>query len=301
MSYGPTQKLPRWLEGPGCGGTWKNTPDEFVVIETLEQPPTGRGPWLWLRVEKLGLTTPDVAELLARAAGVTPDEVTYAGLKDREARAIQHFTIRCAGELRGELPGVKILQSGRTEIPMEPGAHDGNKFSIVVRGGDARRAIERLDHLKFMPNYYGPQRVGGDAPKLGKEILLGRAPRNTSKARLRFAVAAYQATLFNAVLAARGRRRIPGDIEVGGIPTGPMFGPGMQWPGGECGRVERQFHDQERLPYGAWQKIGDLARGHRRPLWVRVKADVVGVNGGFRLDVMLPAGTYATALLEEIV
>ena len=43
--------LPRWTEGTGAGGTWKQTPEDFVVEELPLVSPTGAGEHAWFRVE----------------------------------------------------------------------------------------------------------------------------------------------------------------------------------------------------------------------------------------------------------
>ncbi|WP_215201461.1 tRNA pseudouridine(13) synthase TruD, partial [Escherichia coli] len=43
------------------------------------------GEHLWLWVEKRGLNTEEAARRLGRAAGVQQKNVSYAGLKDRQA------------------------------------------------------------------------------------------------------------------------------------------------------------------------------------------------------------------------
>jgi tRNA pseudouridine13 synthase len=150
-----------------------------------------------------------------------------------------------------------------------------------------------------MPNYYGAQRVGGDAPALGYDLLVGRGPR-LPHARLKFALSAYQAALFNRVLAIRGRRRLAGDLCEDGVPTGPIFGSEMRWPSDEAAELEESVLRGEDLPPDAWRRFGNLTLGTRRKLHVPVDADIRPVEGGFWLTFSLPAGSYATVLLEEI-
>lgn len=299
--YRPTHEWPRWTEGPGAGGTWKASPEDFQVTEIPLVTPTGAGEHQWFRIEKVGRTTLDVVDALARAAGVRPDAVGYAGLKDRFARTVQDFTVQLGREVRELPPGVRILERGRTQKRLRTGQLVGNRFALFVRDGDAAVARARLARLveTGMPNYYGTQRVGGSAPSEGKAILCGRGPRLRHN-QLKFVLSAYQSLLFNRVLAARSRARLDGDLDEDGIPTGPMFGPTMLQPTGDALALEQRILDAEGLPPDAWSRFDKLTQGTRRKLWVPVGAELEEAEGGFWLRFQLPAGSYATELLEEV-
>ena len=69
--------------GDSCGrATLKATPDDFRVTEVLDIALSGSGEHLWLLLEKRGLNTEEVARQLARAAGISLRNVSYAGLKE---------------------------------------------------------------------------------------------------------------------------------------------------------------------------------------------------------------------------
>jgi tRNA pseudouridine13 synthase len=292
---------PRWTDGPGAGGTWKASTEEFRVTELPLVEPTGSGEHQWLRIEKVGLTTLDVVDAVARAADVPVGSVGYAGLKDRYARTVQDLTVHFGREVTTLPPGMRIVARGRTARRLRSGQLRGNRFELFIRGGDPAVARERLGRLSVtgMPNYYGAQRVGGAAPADGRAVLLGRGPRLRFD-QLKFVLSAYQSLLFNRVLAARGPGRMDGDLEEDGIATGPMFGPTMRWPTGAARAVEERVLAEENLPPDAWERFPKLTQGTRRKLWVPVQAELEESNGGFWLRFDLPAGSYATELLEEI-
>jgi tRNA pseudouridine13 synthase len=299
--YRPTGAWPRWTSGTGAGGAWKASPDAFRVTEVPLERPTGAGEHQWLRVEKIGLTTLDVADTLARIADVPIESVGYAGLKDRFARTIQDFTIHF-GHPVTELPaGMRILEQSRTARRLRSGQLAGNDFALFVQGGDPTIAAERLERLRAtgMPNYYGPQRVGGTAPAEGRAILLGHGPRLRHN-QLKFVLSAYQSLLFNRVLAARGSSLLEGDVLEDGIPTGPMFGPTMVTPTGAAFELEDRVLAAEGLPNDVWFRFYKLTQGTRRKLWVPVQAEITTAPGGFWIEFRLPAGSYATELLEEL-
>lgn len=313
--FRPSRRWPRWTEGPGAGGSWKACPEEFEVEEQPLAPPTGEGEHQWLWVEKVGLSTDEVADRLARAAGVPPVAVGYAGLKDRAARTRQAFTILGGREVVDPGPGARILARDRTRRRLRVGQLAGNRFTLRVRGGEPAVAAARLERLiaTGCPNYYGEQRVGGSAPDQGRALLLGRGPPLPHRAR-RFALSAWQALLFNRVLARRGRARLPGDLVPAegearfrlaadgerAPPTGPLFGWSMPWPEGEARRLERAVLAEDGVPETALARGGELLRGTRRALWFAVRAELVPAPDGFWLRMELPAGSYATEVLEEL-
>ena len=299
MSFSAGSGLPRWLDGPGAGGAWKQSPEDFEVEELPFAPPTGAGEHQWFRIEKTGHGTLDVAEALAKAAGVPLSVVGYAGMKDREARTIQEFTVQLGSEVESLPEGMRILERGRTARRLRVGQLAGNRFGIRVRGGDASIAAERIARLEAVPNYYGMQRVGGRAPRDGRAIVLGGGPRLRFHG-LKFALSAYQSVLFNRVLVERRRSRLDGDLDEGGIPTGPIFGSRMRWPEGAARELEERILAAEERPPDAWARFGKLTQGSRRPLWLVVRPELEPLEDGFRLRFQLPAGAYATVLLEEI-
>ncbi len=63
----------------------RETPEDFQVDEIPLYPLAGHGDHTFLRVEKRLRTTDEVVRDLARAAGVSPREIGYAGRKDRRA------------------------------------------------------------------------------------------------------------------------------------------------------------------------------------------------------------------------
>lgn len=294
--------LPRWTDGPGAGGMWKEAPEDFIVEEIPLAEPTGEGEHQWFRIEKVGRTTLDVVDALARAAGVSPDAVGYAGMKDRYAKTTQEFTVQLGTPIT-ELPGYNILAISRTRKRLRVGQLAGNRFALRIRGGDIDVARERCARLKAsgLPNYYGVQRVGGEAPLQGEAILRGGGPRLNYN-QLKFTLSAFQSVLFNRVLARRGRARLDGDIDISDVPTGPMYGPTMPMPTGEAAALEQAVLDEAGLPKDVWHRFPKLTQGARRALWVNVDPEVTPdtLPGDFWIRFSLPAGSYATVLLEEV-
>ena len=191
-----------------------------------------------------------------------------------------------------------------------------------------------------LPNYYGPQRFGrdGETARLGFALLRqeplpgsndGRRPNLRSPFLRKLALSAAQAALFNQVLAQRIsdgllRRVLPGDVMAkwpfGGmfvaedlaqeqarfdrreiVHAGPIFGRKTFAAKGEAAVRESSVLQKANLPANAFAGFGKLVQGTRRHNLVYfddLKAEAEGE--GLRLSFFLPAGSYATMLLQEI-
>jgi tRNA pseudouridine13 synthase len=169
------------------------------------------------------------------------------------------------------------------------------------------------------------QRHGGDARA---------ALRAVGGEELRFAVSAYQALLFDRVLAARLAQGTLAELLLGDLawrhangavfrvedpdrerpralalevsPSGPLFGRRMTAPGGEPGSIEVGVLAAEGLSEEALRGRGPYAwKGARRPLRVPLGepscAAAEDARGPYLgLAFALPPGAYATAVLREI-
>lgn len=139
--------------------------EDFIVEEECALLPEPEGPWGLYRLTKCGLTTPEAASRLARAAGVSPSRIRYCGLKDRHAIATQTVTIlgEQIGHLKGE--GFELEPLGRTSRMASPSEIIGNRFKITVRDLSRGEAIRMRERAKAyartgIPNYFDEQRFG---------------------------------------------------------------------------------------------------------------------------------------------
>jgi tRNA pseudouridine13 synthase len=314
------------------------SPEDFRVEEIPLYAPSGSGDHTFVRVEKVGRTTEDVARDLARAAGVAPRDVGYAGRKDRMAIAVQWLSVpRLSPEaaLALRLPGVRVLEAAAHPHKLRTGQLRGNRFDLRLRGLDAealRRAERRLTELvaRGLPNRFGMQRFGrdGDNAHEARRMLAGEwRPRDRRHAR--FLVSALQAAVFNAVLAERGDafdRVLAGDVAVvhasGGLfvvedeaseapraaafeisATGPMFGSRAIAPAGRVAERERACLAEQGVDDAALARLrGVRVRGGRRALRVRPEELTLEPDlDGARLRCVLPPGSYATVLADALV
>jgi tRNA pseudouridine13 synthase len=206
---------------PGTSGSVRLAEEDFRVEELPLYEPSGEGSHLYLTVEKMGRTTPEVTHELAVALDVRERDVGYAGLKDKRAVAVQRFSVPAAagGEIARRAaglsgPGWRVTATALHGNKLRPGHLRGNRFRVVVRGV-APGALEQAERIcaelraRGAPNLYGPQRFGkrGDNAALGAAILRrDAAPRDRFLRRL--ALSALQSELFNRCLAARLRDRL---------------------------------------------------------------------------------------------
>jgi tRNA pseudouridine13 synthase len=312
-------------------------PEDFRVDEIPLYAAAGEGEHTFVRVEKRLRTTEEVARDLARAAGVRPRDVGYAGRKDRGAIATQWFSVPGLDPAAAPglaLRGARALEAVRHRHKLRTGQLRGNRFEIAVRGVAeplAETARARLAQLvaRGLPNRFGAQRFGwGGANAQRAQALLRGQGGGGSPRDARFLLSALQAALFNEVLA--GRPAPPHVLEAGDLamrhesggcflvvdpaaeqaradafeisPTGPLFGTRASWPAGAVAARERaalEAHgiDPERLRLPPGLRL----RGARRPLRVRPEAAELAWHGDCaRLRFTLPPGSYATVLLEEL-
>ncbi|HEY1418542.1 MAG TPA: tRNA pseudouridine(13) synthase TruD, partial [Myxococcaceae bacterium] len=86
------------------------------------------------------------------------------------------------------------------------------------------------------------------------------------------------------------------------VATGPIFGWKMQRPEGEVDAAEQAVLAAEGLTLDSFRRLGGIAEGTRRPFAVAVTDAQWSVEGAtVELSFMLPAGSYATVLLDEVI
>lgn len=142
----------------------KSSPDDFTVEEILAWPLQRSGDWSVYRVEKTGVTTMAVLDALAAHVGGDRRKLSYGGLKDKYARAVQHVALLGSGPrlLSGE--GWRGEFIGRLDRPLGAESIAANRFGLVVRDldGDEAAALHAgLAHYAAQPfpNYYDDQRL----------------------------------------------------------------------------------------------------------------------------------------------
>lgn len=133
---------------------------------------------------------------LAKACGINKNRIFSSGLKDKRAITTQVLVIDAHRKKveQVNIPDSIIEVLGRTHQKASMGGHDGNRFTITVRGCcddqgkpiDAKEAMRRVRQIReglsetigndAFPNWIGPQRFGSTrpvTPRVGMSILEG--------------------------------------------------------------------------------------------------------------------------------
>lgn len=322
---------------PGIGGAIKTHPEDFEVEEIAAYEPSGEGEFLYLWIEKRDMGAEYFQRQVAQRLGISAAEVGTAGLKDRRAVTRQWISVPLAAEERlGQLEGagLTVLKVSRHTNKLRPGHLHGNRFRVLVREcsqpENATRIIDRI-HLRGLANFYGGQRFGHDAETLrtGLALLRGEKARARTPFIKKLALSAAQAALFNAYLAARCsddllRTVLPGDVMAkypfGGmfvaediaaeqarferretVSAGPIFGRKTFPARADAARREEDILQRYGFTARSFDGFGKLMLGTRRHNLVYVDdLAAEAVAEGSRLSFSLPAGSYATVLLREL-
>jgi tRNA pseudouridine13 synthase len=324
---------------PGVGGRIKQEPEDFEVEEIPAYEPSGAGEHLFLWIEKREVGAEFFTRQVAKRLGIAPGEVGTAGLKDRHAITRQFVSVPATAEANlGQLDGdgIRLLHVSRHGNKLRPGHLRGNRFRILVRDADPAASAsltQILDRLRTegMPNFYGPQRFGkdGETADLGMKLLAGVAGKVRSPFLRKLALSAAQSLLFNRCLGCRMadglfRRVLAGDVmakwPAGGMFTaddvpaeqarfdrretvhaGPMFGRKTFPAKGDAAAREAIVLAEAGLTAESFAGFGKLLQGTRRHNLAYVD-DLAAVwePEGLRVSFTLPAGSYATVLLREV-
>jgi len=281
-----------------------------------------------------------VAEQLARFAEVPARDVGYAGLKDRNAITVQHFTLPLGhrpepdwSELTAQ--DFRVLATARHGRKLKVGALKGNRFRLVLRhlSQPASSLITRLEVIrrKGVPNYFGPQRfghAGGNVVK-ASDMLMGKWRVHDRKLR-GLMLSSARSLIFNAVLAARVEQGswdnlLPGEVlmldgshsifrataadetlkaRVAAAdvhPTGPLWGRGEPIAADRVRELEEEVAAGYKDLADGLMKAGLEASRRALRLPVRDLFWEYPDETTLILDFFLPAGAYATAVLRELI
>ena len=328
---------PRAFAEPAAAGVIRACPEDFRVDEIPLVEPDGEGEHVLLHIEKRNANTDWVAKQLARLAGVPNRDVSYAGLKDRNAVTCQWFSVRLAGKPEPEWQALasddlRLLGRNRHSRKLRTGALRGNRFLIQVRQltGDRDALEAHLSQIQKdgVPNYFGEQRFGHDGGNLAAAEALFAGKMKRVNRRLRgIYISAARSLLFNQVLAWRveqgswdrllaGERvmldgsassfsieqiddQLLGRLKAMDVhPSGPLWGRGRS----DVTVLAAEVEHQALQGYEAWQQGlercgADLGR---RALRAPVRDMEWRFEGdSLTLGFSLPKGSYATAVLRE--
>ena len=181
----------------GIGGLLKTRVEDFRVEESSKIPALDdKGRFTVARVTMTNWETNRYLRRLARACGINKNRIFSSGLKDKRAITTQILVIDAPRRKveSVEIPDSTIEDLGRTHQKVAMGDHDGNRFTIAVRGCcdksgnpiDAKEAMSRVHQIRdglaksmgsdAFPNWIGPQRFGSTrpvTPQVGAAVIEG--------------------------------------------------------------------------------------------------------------------------------
>ena len=309
---------------------------DFVVKEQLGYDMSGDGEFVAVKVRKTDCNTLFVGEQLAKFAGISARNMSYAGLKDRKAVTEQWFSLQMPGQPTPDfsqfsLEGVEILEVTRHQRKIRIGSLQGNHFEILLRNAEETDELKvRLGFLakNGFPNYFTEQRFGRDSNNLTQALRWANGEINVKDRNKRsFYLSATRSEIFNLIVAKRielglAQQVLNGDIlQLNGshswfvvdesedlaqlqqrlaqqdvLLTAPLIG-----------EEEKSAVDFENEIFAQHQALFALMRQERmkaarRAILMQPQHFQWQFEpNGLRLQFALPAGSYATALIRELV
>jgi tRNA pseudouridine13 synthase len=260
-------------------------------------------------------------------------------LKDRHAVTTQWFSLpaprRAVNWVElGHKTAAEIIVITRHGRKLRRGTHRGNRFLLNVRGleGDLSGLHTRLEQIARLgvPNWFAEQRFGHDGGNLEAVrawFAGGKAPQRGQQGML---LSTARSELFNAILAGRieqgswleplqgealmldgrhsffiaelGDEALADRLASGDVHTsGALWGKEGTQAQGQCAELEQAVIAADTLLAEGLVREGLEAA--RRPLRVIPKDmhwHLDAVNRVLSVGFVLPAGSYATAVMREI-
>ncbi|MBN6076701.1 tRNA pseudouridine(13) synthase TruD [Aggregatibacter actinomycetemcomitans] len=309
---------------------------DFVVKEQLGYDMSGDGEFVAVKIRKTDCNTLFMGERLAKFAGISARNMSYAGLKDRKAVTEQWFSLQMPGQPTPDfsqfhLEGVDILEVTRHQRKIRIGSLQGNHFEILLRHAEETDELKvRLDFLakNGFPNYFTEQRFGRDGNNLTQALRWAAGEIKVKDRNKRsFYLSAARSEIFNLIVAKRielnlAQQVLNGDVlQLNGshswfvadasedlvqlqqrlaqrdiLLTAPLIG-----------EEDKSAVDFENEIFTAHQALFHLMRQERmkaarRPILMQAQQFQWQFEpNGLRLTFYLPAGSYATALVRELV
>lgn len=200
------------LGKPQQAGRLKAEFSDFIVREELGYPLSGEGEFVAVKIRKTNANTLFVGERLAKFAGISERNMSYAGLKDRHAVTEQWFCLHLAGKetpdfSQFECEGVEVLEVTRHNRKIRVGSLVGNHFELLLRDvSESEEITQRLSRLQAVgfPNYFTEQRFGRDGHNLTQALRWANGEITVKDRKKRsFYLSAARSEVFNLVVSQR--------------------------------------------------------------------------------------------------
>ncbi|MFC3034205.1 tRNA pseudouridine(13) synthase TruD [Pseudoalteromonas fenneropenaei] len=317
---------------PSATAEFKTQVEDFMVDELMDIEFSGEGEHVCLQIVKRGENTLTIAKAIAKLAGVQLRDVSYAGLKDRHGVCTQWFSVPVAIKKHIDFSALNndhcfVLQQLRHNRKLRTGCHRGNRFKITLRKvSDIRAVLSRVNAVRQgVPNYFGEQRFGFNGHNLTMaERMFDGEPIRDKKLR-GLVISAARSALFNFVVSERVKahglavswpreifllegsnaffeedlndsnvaRLLAGDIHL----SAPLYGKGDK---GIVAQEQQWLSCYQKWCEGLCQ-LG--LKMERRALRLLPRDFAVKTldEHSLELSFSLPKGTFATAVLRELV
>ncbi len=330
-----------YLHGePTVSGRLKAEPEHFIVREDLGFAPGGEGEHIFLHIRKRGQNTQWIARDLAKLAGVAQRDVTWAGLKDRHAVTEQWFGVHLPGKEMPdfsplESDDVQIMAIARHNKKLKTGALKGNWFELTLIELDGEGDLDaRLQAIgkRGVPNYFGDQRFGHNGGNIEQARAMFGGKRIKDRNKRSMYLSAARSYLFNLAASqrlaeGRGEQLLNGDcVMLAGSQSfftlnddnplnediqarfasgdirlsAPLWGRGRLLAEDEAGTLEQTALEGQQALMAGLEANG--LKQERRALLLKPE-QLSWQRDGDRLTLSfwLPAGTYATSLVRELI
>lgn len=207
----PCFSLPDWAHvvRPEARGTIKAAVEDFQVSEIAGFELDGEGEHVFLFIEKRGLNTLELVNMVARQLSVAPAKIGYAGLKDRHAITRQWLSVWHPAPLESQRlvsDKFQVIKSGRHHCKLKRGSHRANHFQLSLtqlqQTDDLEDSIERARRYG-VPNYFGLQRFGRQGKNLERAAELFSGGLKVDRHQRSLYLSSARSFLFNQVLSDR--------------------------------------------------------------------------------------------------
>ncbi len=318
----------------GIDAVIKSDPEDFQVVEELGFEPGGDGEHLFLWIEKSGLSTPELVSRISRDYSIHPRQISYSGLKDKNALTTQWLSLHMPGSGTTDAPegdGYRVLRAIRHRSKLRRGVHKANFFRLRLRRIDdlPEASRQQLDAIVTggMANYFGRQRFGARGDNVAQALQQLQKAR-IKRARRGMLLSSLRSFLFNQVLCRRislgyWDQPVDGDVfmlsgshsifsepvdetlrkryrEMDISSSASLYGDGRNLLGGDPLSIESEV-------FSANPEITDRLERHGAKLQMRALRVAVpdldyeydATRKTLELQFRLPAGSYATSLLDH--
>jgi tRNA pseudouridine13 synthase len=300
--------------------------EDFVVKEKLSRKvqkfrrETGGmkkvdGPYTVLKLKKKGMTSEQAIKKAAKIYSIREKDIGLAGLKDKFAITEQYITIKNFFGENFVSDSLTIEKVGVSDRPLSPGDLEGNFFEITLHNcKEPKKTVKKIEDLKKkgMKNYFGKQRFGkfGDNHKIGLMILKRKfldamkkinshgyefkSIRSVPKKKLKFYIHAYQSHIFNKTL---------DELAENASDKGKIFGYDCKFENSVFDKNAKKILEKEKIMLKDFQisELGIMCRGGEREIRIHpIFNKIENVGDIIYLEFFLPAGSYATVLINEL-